>query len=86
LPTRIGQPIEHLAHGYTSEIASPIYSTAVGLLSIAINNMESEALGEDVFDLNETEEQPIDEAEDGFLGKLFTYTKEFFAASEDSNL
>ena len=86
LSTRIGQPIEHLAHGYTSQIASPIYSTAVGLLSIAISNMEMEkeeqeaSANNEVFDLDEEAQ----EEKDGFLGKIFTYTKEFFAASQDS--
>jgi len=74
-----------LAHGYTSQIASPIYSTAVGLLSIAISNMEmelEEQVGSDqeVFDLDEENQ----EDKDGFLGKIFTYTKEFFATAQDS--
>jgi len=80
LPTRIGQPIEHLAHGYTSQIASPIYSTAVGLLSIAINNMEMyDSSTAEVFDVKDDLEEG-----DGFLGKLFTYTKDFFATTQDS--
>lgn len=81
LPTRIGQPIEHLAHGYTSQIASPIYSTAVGLLSIAINNMETDTSvqEQEVMDIEDDAE-----IEDGILGKLFTYTREFFATTQDS--
>lgn len=39
LPTRIGQPIEHLAHGYSSQIASPIFATAVGLLKHKIDSI-----------------------------------------------
>jgi cell division protein FtsA len=38
MPTRIGQPIEHLAHGYSSQLASPIFSTAVGLLKYTIDH------------------------------------------------
>ena len=34
----------------------------------------------EVFDLDEEAQ----EEKDGFLGKIFTYTKEFFAASQDS--
>lgn len=30
--TRIGLPIEHLAHGYHENVSSPIYATAIGLL------------------------------------------------------
>ncbi|MBK9256958.1 MAG: cell division protein FtsA [Saprospiraceae bacterium] len=41
LPTRVGQPIEHLAHGYSSQLASPVYSTAVGLLKHTIDNLSS---------------------------------------------
>jgi cell division protein FtsA len=42
LPARVGQPVEHLAHGYTSQLASPIYATAVGLLKHSIdNNLDS---------------------------------------------
>ncbi|HRO08875.1 MAG TPA: cell division protein FtsA [Saprospiraceae bacterium] len=39
LPTRVGHPIEHLAHGYSSQLASPIYATAVGLLKHTIDNL-----------------------------------------------
>ena len=86
LPTRVGQPIEHLANGYTSQIASPIYSTAVGLLSIAISNLEANGVKEEVpagevFDLDSNEE---DVNSDGFLDKIFTFTKEFFANTPDS--
>lgn len=42
MPTRIGQPIEHLAHGYSSQLASPIFSTAVGLLKYTIDHHEEE--------------------------------------------
>ncbi|MBK6563656.1 MAG: cell division protein FtsA [Saprospiraceae bacterium] len=43
LPSRVGQPVEHLAHGYTSQIASPIYATAVGLLKYSIDNKDNAA-------------------------------------------
>lgn len=32
MSTRIGVPVEHLGHGYTEQVASPIFSTAIGLL------------------------------------------------------
>lgn len=35
---RIGEPVEHLAHGYNKELASPMYATAVGLLKYSIDN------------------------------------------------
>ncbi|MBK9212777.1 MAG: cell division protein FtsA [Saprospiraceae bacterium] len=40
--TRIGLPIEHLAHGYAEQYSNPIYATAVGLL---IDGLEHEAYG-----------------------------------------
>ena len=88
LPTRIGQPVEQLAHGYTSQIASPIYSTAVGLLSIAINNADTEEVEEpgnpgEVMDLQETDE---DVKKDGLWDKIFTYTQEIFAGSADTDI
>jgi cell division protein FtsA len=32
MSTRIGVPVEHLAHGYQEKVASPIFSTVIGLL------------------------------------------------------
>jgi cell division protein FtsA len=40
LPTRIGIPIEPLAHGYTEQLSSPIYATAIGLLMRGIEDRE----------------------------------------------
>ncbi|HOY16884.1 MAG TPA: cell division protein FtsA [Haliscomenobacter sp.] len=40
LPTRIGIPIEPLAHGYAEHLSSPIYATAIGLLMKGIEDRE----------------------------------------------
>ena len=40
LPTRIGIPIEPLAHGYAENLSSPIYATAIGLLMKGIEDRE----------------------------------------------
>ena len=40
MSTRIGVPIEHLAHGYSEELGSPIYATSVGLLMKGILDVE----------------------------------------------
>lgn len=82
LPTRRGEPIEQLAHGYTNQIASPIFSTAVGLLSIAIDQMEASATP--VMDIVDDEEETEDDPNGKWLGKIFTYTKDFFNATPDS--
>lgn len=36
---RIGEPVEQLAHGYSKELSSPIYATAIGLLKYTIDNV-----------------------------------------------
>ncbi len=82
MPTRIGQPIEHLAHGYTSQIASPIFSTSVGLLSIAINYAEADCQFHEECDVSDEEEN--ESIEDGMIQKIFARTKEFFGATTDS--
>ncbi len=98
LSTRLGQPIELLAHGYSTQIASPIYSTAVGLLAIAIDNLKHNS--SEVFDLVEdkheddsgkkelvTEEsaQAKDERQKNrWMSRFFTYTRDFFEATPDS--
>ncbi len=100
LTTRMGEPIEHLAHGYDGSIASPIYSTAVGLLMYSIDNKELKDAAEaesivtgekDVFTIEADEHDNVggDEGELGEDGnkwfkKVFTYTKEFFEAQPDS--
>lgn len=58
LSTRVGQPIEHLAHGYTSQLASPIYATAVGLLRTAILNKAEMAYVEEEVKEVEVPETP----------------------------
>lgn len=40
MTARLGMPIEHLAHGYDKSVASPIYSTAIGLVMKGIEDIE----------------------------------------------
>jgi cell division protein FtsA len=40
IQTRIGHPIEHLAHGYPEQLSSPIYATAIGLLIKGLANAD----------------------------------------------
>jgi len=90
LPARIGEPVEHLAHGYNGVLASPIYSTAVGLLIHSINNMELEDQINyyEKQEANQDQLEPAEEAEvkggRKIFNKLFTYTKEFFEAQPDT--
>lgn len=39
--TRIGRPVEHLAHGYDESVSSPMFSTALGLLIHGIDQVEA---------------------------------------------
>ncbi len=43
MATRIGVPIEHLAHGYQEQVCSPIFSTGIGLLLNGIKIEEETA-------------------------------------------
>ncbi len=96
LTCRKGQPIEHLAHGYSSALASPIYATGIGLLIHAINNEEMKLEMERekrIFDLSTTEGELIQEAyehakelkDSRWYKKIFTVTKEFFEATPDTD-
>jgi len=55
--TRVGKPVEHLAHGYSVQLDSPVYATSVGLLKNALDNL---SLNYD--ELMEEENRKIEEA------------------------
>lgn len=90
--TRIGIPIEQLAHGYNERLSSPIYSTAIGLLIKGIENEELNKYHEKQVEERkevQTEEQPQYEAENGGMNpkwyeQLFKKTKEWFETEPDS--
>ncbi len=95
--TRIGIPTEHLAHKYDGMVDSPIYSTGVGLL---INAIEQGKVTGHTEDINKPKDQSPKQEEEVLVGddefnlnqkqagkwyeNLFTYAKEFFEASPDS--
>ena len=94
--SRLGEPTEHLAHGYNGDLTSPIYSTGIGLLINAIDQDNFEA--DEQFDESEksaleyefelagtennAQEQNI--SRPSWLNKIFSYTKEFFESTPDS--
>ncbi len=91
LPTRQGEPVEHLAHGYNGMLASPIYATAVGLLIHSINNIELEeqmnyynGQAEGAEEGEENEEGGEKKSSKKILDTIFSYTKDFFEAKPDS--
>lgn len=96
MPTRIGVPVEHLAHGYSKQVSSPIYATAIGLLLKGISDVESgrvryqqqpKAEPKTV----EPEQQVVEEKvaapqqdNSKWYEQLFNRTKEWFEAEPDS--
>ncbi len=95
MSTRIGLPIEHLAHGYSEKICSPVYATAIGLLIKGIEEAEKRpAVVEEVKApvIEETSEAVgvADLPENGAEGsgkwyeQLFKKTKEWFEDEPDS--
>lgn len=95
--TRLGQPTEHLAHGYKQELTSPIYSTGIGLLIHAIKQgnlsdsteeiVKKKEVTDKVLDndiVPEIEEPGNEKKSSKWLNKVFSYTKEFFESTPDS--
>ena len=84
--TRIGTPIEHLAHGYVEQVSSPIFATAIGLLMKGIQDVESGRIR--VQQQPEKEKEPVAELEEKeasgpWYEQLFRKTKEWFEAEPD---
>jgi cell division protein FtsA len=96
LSTRIGTPIDQLAHGYDKEIVSPIYSTAVGLVLKGFEELEKEKRQQtnltNVNDNNnnnrpnKSSQQPEEEKKSGFFEKMFQRTKNWFEREPNSDL
>lgn len=86
--TRIGRPVEHLAHGYTKQLASPIYATAVGLLKTSIENMDRSYVEiEEVEEVDTVIHQDVVrmEAEGKWYNKIYAITRDFFDPKPDSD-
>lgn len=85
---RIGFPIEHLAHGYSEQISSPVYATSLGLIMQGIEDVES---GRIRYTLQkekvvENVEEPVEEikAQGNWFDNIFKKTKEWFEAEPDT--
>lgn len=91
ISTRIGSPIDHLAHGYTAEVSSPIFSTAIGLIMKGIAEEErnpppprrEEAPAES---LDPSTQPPTENGKETWYKSIFRKTKEWFEADPDSDL
>ena len=86
--TRIGKPVEHLAHGYTKQVASPIYATAVGLLKSSIENIERSFVEMNKIEEMEIHGQEYVRSQDGdgkWYNKIYSITRDFFDPKPDSD-
>jgi len=91
MSTRIGVPVEHLAHGYTERLSSPIFATSVGLLMKGVEDMEQghlQARLEALKQQKKAAEAGTTDQDDGnkWYDQLFKKTKEWFEAEPDSDL
>ncbi|NJB84911.1 cell division protein FtsA [Lewinella marina] len=90
MSARIGSPVEHLAHGYTERLTSPIYATGVGLLLQGFADIDAGRVAappvkkeEPVTEL-ELEEQIKEEVNNpSWFDNVFKRTKEWFEAEPD---
>lgn len=84
--TRIGRPVEHLAHGYTKQLASPIYATAVGLLKTSIENLDRSYVEVEEIEETAIHQNPVRESSEGkWYNKIYAITRDFFDPKPDSD-
>lgn len=86
MSTRIGTPIEHLAHGYHEQLSSPIYSTAVGLLIKGLDDLEAGLITAEVEEPVREDAEPVEKVSTSgnWYDQLFKRTKEWFEAEPDN--
>lgn len=93
LTTRIGHPTDHLANGYTEELQSPAYATAMGLLIQGLEKpYHPEEEHEDIYNQT-TEEEPREDGQvdqppgrANWFKRIVDKTKEFIQEEQDNNL
>lgn len=86
MTTRIGTPVEHLAHGYHEQLSSPIYATGVGLLMKGLDDLEAGLIAPQLEQAQAPDEEALhtERAETGnWYDQLFRRTKEWFEAEPD---
>jgi cell division protein FtsA len=93
LPSRLGEPVEYLSENLSHDLSSPIYSTSIGLLLTALDDVEYiEEEDATIFDLEDDQEGDEESKEDvtvpdndkTWYKKIFTYTKEYFETTPDT--
>jgi cell division protein FtsA len=92
MSTRIGWPVEKLAHGYSKELGSPIFATAIGLLLKGIEDLErDESRSENQTGTTSSPrmQQRVTAQKRGgesWFENMFRKTKEWFEADPDSDI
>lgn len=84
LNTRLGLPIEQLAHGYSENISSPVYATAVGLLLKGIEDKERGRVREEFRNTVNRAEEDQTTGQHKWYENLFKKTREWFDADPDA--
>lgn len=98
LDTRIGVPVEHLAHGYGEQLNSPVFATAIGLLLKGISDEKEmaiertkvkadpiKAMEEKQLEAEASKSTDSGSSSGGWFDKILDKTKEWFQADIDSN-
>jgi cell division protein FtsA len=79
MDTRIGYPNEHLAPGVPEEMASPMYSTGIGLVIIGLQRYEKEQIKNEKNDkVIEKSEKPVKQEEKKPTKSFLDKIKKFF--------
>ena len=84
LNTRLGLPIEQLAHGYSENISSPVYATAIGLLLKGIEDKERGRVREEYKNTVNRAEEDQATGQNTWYENLFKKTREWFDADPDA--
>jgi len=86
MSTRIGVPIEHLAHGYSEHLGSPVFATGIGLLLKGIQDVEEGKVSADEAPEEDVLEEMTDEVDSSmkWYDKIFDKTKEWFQTEPDT--
>jgi len=86
MDTRVGYPNEHLAGDSDSDITSPLYATAVGLVLDGIERKYKQPILENSYEISDDEKDKIEKGSSvktkGFLEKLTERVKEFLENAE----
>ena len=82
-------PVEHLAHGYTERLSSPIFATCVGLLMKGVQDLEEGKLEARLQAIQNEHRKGAYEGGPEVEGnrwyeQLFKKTKEWFEAEPDA--